>query len=176
MTTKNETTEVVRTDRDGVNVYKVGALEVRNFTTMTKAVQTFVVDVASKVSTSADEATLDIVSGILDADTVETILAESDVIHSEAMVGSAFTLRAVKWGKSALGQGLPFYALLTVSKIGDTDETLMSCSATNVMAQVWSMERHGFLPVDVMLIESERPTANGFRPMRLIPHTTAESF
>lgn len=172
---KTPRAEVVRHDRDGVPVYQVGALEVRNYATMTEAVRTFVSDVADKVTGSSEDAVLDIVAGILSADTLDKILSPGDVRHSQEAVGSVFTIHAVKWARSSFGEGLPFYAILTVSGLDDDKTDLLSCSATNVMAQVWSMDHHGLLPATVMLVESKRPTPDGYRPMRLVP-ADAESF
>lgn len=174
--TKTPPPEVDRYDDEGVPVYKVGALEVRNFASMAPVVRSFVVDVASKVTGSSEDAVLEIVGAILTADTLDAILNPSDVMHAEQLVGHRFTLRGVKWSRSTFGAGLPFYALLTVSKVGDDATELLSCSATNVMAQVWAMEAHGFLPVDVMLVTSKRPTPDGYFPMRLIPAAGGESF
>lgn len=158
---------IVGATDEGVAIYKVGALDVPGYLDMTPAVRAWVAHVAADVASSTDEAVLAIVGSILDADTLDGILGEGSVMHSEDVVGRAFTLHGVRWAKSTFAAGLPFYALLEIGPIGGEGRSLVSCSATNVMAQAWALLSHGFLPCDVRLDVSKRPTASGYYPMRL---------
>lgn len=160
--------EQIRTDEDGAPVFKVGALEVRKFDTMAANVRTFVVDVAGQIASASDDVALEIVNDILTAETADAILGDADVMHAEEIIDVPVTVHAVKWQRSGVGAGLPFYALMTISHVGKDDTKLCSCSATNVMAQLWQLQRIGLLPVDVRLVTSKRPTADGFYPMRLV--------
>lgn len=177
MTEKRENLPaVIGADDDGVAIYDVHGLPVRNFVGMQPEVRAFITDVASKVATSTEEAVLDIVGSILAAESVEDVLSGGDVVHSEDVLSVPLTLYSVKWARSTFAEGLPFYALLEVSSIGGTERRLVSCSATNVVAQVWKMSNAGWLPVDVRLEQSKRPTASGFYPLRLTAAVDPKAF
>lgn len=173
MTTKtiDEKLPVIRHDEDGAEVCQVGKLEVRRYNTLPAPVKAFVVDVIDRISTSAEDAVIEILGGILNASTADDILDSGDVIHSETMVHRTFTVHGVRWARSTFTGGLPFYALAYIT-FTDPDGTerdeMLSCSATNVMAQLWQFDRLGLLPIEVKLTVSKNKTPDGYQPMRLV--------
>lgn len=168
--------EPIRVEPDGVKVYQVGELEVPNYARMPKQLQSMVMDVAAEVGADADDVAMRIMAEILDAPTLEDTLNQAEVTHGGDLIGKVFTIHDVKWNRSNVGKGLPFYAVLDITAVGGSEHHLATTSATNVMAQVWKFKREGWLPVDVRLDESTNPTPDGYRPQRLVPPDSAEPF
>lgn len=168
--------EPIRVDPDGVKVFQVGTLEVRNFDRLTPAVRNFVLDVAGEVASSSEDAQMQIIDGILNADSPEKAMASADIVHGEAMIGKVYTVHGVKWNRSKKGGGLPFYAVVEISTDDNPAHLLMTTSSLNVMAAVWKFNAEGWLPVEVRHDEAREPTPDGNKPQRLVPPSTPEPF
>lgn len=116
---------------------------------------------------SADQTSIDIIARILKATTAADVLGREDVIHARDIADEPFTLLGVKFNRSEFdGAGPQFYALLDATN-ADGEALKITCGAKNVIAQVWRLADLGALPCDVVLKESSKPTAAGYKVMWL---------
>lgn len=117
--------------------------------------------------TTPDEITLDIIKKILDAQTVDDVLGGAGATHAGDYLNKPFRLTDVHFNQSSYdGAGPSFYALLE-GVDPDGVAVTITCGARNVIAQAWKLNDMDALPLVVMLVESPRETASGFRPMWL---------
>lgn len=115
----------------------------------------------------ATEQASGIVRRIMDAKTAEDVLGESTVTHARDILDTPLQVLTVHWNKSTLAEGLPIYAVLDCVD-DDGAPVTVTCGGVRVMAQVARLAELGALPARVRILESERPTAAGFRPLRLV--------
>lgn len=117
--------------------------------------------------TDPEQVTLDIIARILKAETVEDVLGTSTATHARDYLNVPFLLTGVRFNRGDFADsGTNFYALLEGAD--DNGEPLVvSCGAKNVIAQSWKLADMGALPLSVVLKESPRQTANGYKPMWL---------
>lgn len=113
-----------------------------------------------------DAASRAIVERIFEAETAEDILGGQQLDEAEAWLDKPFLLTGVRYNPSDLNESIGVYSVLE-GKAGDGSDVKFSCGARNVMAQAWALHEKGFLPIGVVLKESKRPTARGYRPMWL---------
>jgi hypothetical protein len=126
---------------------------------------------AGRASAALDpnQAALDMVQRILNAETVEDVLKRAEAIHARELVDQTIVLTGVRFNESDLkADGPGFYALLEI--VDENGEAqVVTCGAVTVMAQAWKLNKLGALPMRVVLREAEKETKNGFRPMHLEP-------
>lgn len=114
-----------------------------------------------------DQVAMEIIRKILDAQTVADVLGGAGAIHARDFLGRPFTLTDVRFNESSFESAGPsFYALLEGAD-GDGAKVTITCGARNVIAQAWKLRDMGALPIGVTLVESQRETAAGYRPMWL---------
>lgn len=114
-----------------------------------------------------EQVTLDIITRIVNAETVDDVFGGSDAIHARDFLGTAFTLLAIKFNPSTVaGAGPDFYGVME-GAAKDGEKLTITCGSKNVMAQAWKLQDMRALPVNVQIMESERPTKDGYRPMWL---------
>lgn len=114
-----------------------------------------------------DQVAMDIIRRILDAETVDDVLGGAGAIHARDFLGRPFMLADVRFNQSSFESAGPaFYALLEGA---DTDgqKVVITCGARNVIAQAWKLRDMGATPIAVQIVESQRETAAGFKPMWL---------
>lgn len=118
-------------------------------------------------SIDANEVTLEIVAGILKAETVDDILGGGTLTHARDYLNVPFTLTGVRFNRSTQGgDDAAFYAVLEGAD-DNGEKVLVSCGAKKVIAQAWRLRDIDALPIKLQLAQSERPSANGFYPMWL---------
>lgn len=108
-----------------------------------------------------------IVRRIMEAKTAEDVLAETAVVHARDMLDTPIRVMSVHWNRSDIEGGLPIYAVMDCVD-EDGQPFVVTCGGIRVMAQVSRLAELGALPALVRILESERPTAQGFRPLRLV--------
>lgn len=133
-----------------------------------KAFTRFLAAADSEVSErNPDEVAMEIIRRILDSETVDDVLGGAGAVHARDYLGRAFVLTGVKFNESSFETAGPsFYAILEGAD-EDSEKVAITCGARNVIAQAWKLRDMGALPLRVMIIESPRPTKEGYRPMWL---------
>lgn len=153
----NETTDVDRARPS--HVARVdGEKELQRFLTMTDA---------EVNDLDPEDASVAIIAEVLAADTLDDLIGSRDTVSSKNYVGVPFTLTAVKFQRSTLdGEGPGFYAVLSGAD-ADGQKVVITSGARQIMAQAWKMRDKGWLPADVQVGQSARPSAAGFFPQWL---------
>lgn len=115
-----------------------------------------------------EEVARSIVRRILEAETADEVLSpRGEVTHAADVLNKALVLVAVEYRRSDLDEGAGVYALLSMAEAGSGEKLLVSCGSRNVMAQAYRLDRLGALPTGVRIVEAQKATAAGFRPMWL---------
>jgi hypothetical protein len=110
---------------------------------------------------------MEIISRIVNADSIADVFEQSGATHARDYLDTPFTLLDVKFNESTVGtEGPAFYALLSGVN-PDGEPVTITCGASQVLAQAWKLRDLGALPIDVILVESGKPTKAGFRVMWL---------
>lgn len=104
---------------------------------------------------------------ILSADSAEEVLGGMQAIHAQDVLTRPFTLHGVRFLRSRFQEGPGVFAVLDAEFGDDGSRQSVTCSSKNVMAQAVQLWRLGALPRDVVLKQSDTPTANGFNVLWL---------
>lgn len=116
---------------------------------------------------SPEDASINIASRILDAETAEDILAPVEALNAEDLNGAPFTLNSVAILPSGMDGGIGFFAVFDASDPQTGDQMSITCGAANVVAQAAALYDKGFLPMTVVIEISRKATSRGFYPMSL---------
>ncbi len=113
---------------------------------------------------------LDIVNRINQAETIDDILDMSDLggTNAESILGQSFTIQDIKWleSKAAYADSAGstgFYVLMTLEMVGTGETVVLTCGATNVLAQLYSLVSKGLDYSTSPMMFTTKDTANGFR-------------
>lgn len=104
---------------------------------------------------------------ILSADSAEEVLGGMQAIHAQDVLTRPFTLHGVRFLRSRFNDGAGVFAVLDAEFGDDGSRQSVTCSSKNVMAQAVQLWRLGALPRDVVLKQSDTPTANGYNVLWL---------
>lgn len=105
---------------------------------------------------------------ILNASSVEELFGERSVIHARDYLNRPFRLLDVEWRPSTYDEeGLPFFAVLHIVTT-DGEPAVMTTGARSVMLKAAKAASAGWLPLSVRLVQSEKATDSGYRPLDLV--------
>lgn len=105
---------------------------------------------------------------ILNASSVEELFGERSVIHARDYLNRPFRLLDVEWRPSTFDEeGLPFFAVLHIVTT-DGEPAVMTTGARSVMLKAAKASSAGWLPLSVRLVQAEKATDNGYRPLDLV--------
>lgn len=110
----------------------------------------------------------DITAQIMNATTLDEILADSGLVESEEILGVPIQIWDFKVNESDYAQGLPFYLVIKCIRQDTMSDILVSCGSWKVVGQLLAMKQRGMLPAIVKLHRREKATRNGYHPMALI--------
>ena len=63
--------------------------------------------------------------------------------------------------------GLSHYLVLDVTVLSSGEKGVITCSSQMAIAQILNAEARGFWPLDVRIVEKDKPTKKGFKPIHL---------
>jgi hypothetical protein len=119
------------------------------------------------VELTADQISEQIIRRILSSTTADEILGGAGTTPARDVLDVPFTLVDLHLNKSGIdGGALGMYAVLDGVN-ADGEKLAITCGASNVMAQAYQLRKIGALPVDVVIRQSDKPTANGYHVMWL---------
>lgn len=133
-----------------------------------QAIALFLEQMENVTDDDPEVAALRIIGRVLAAQTIDEILSEPRVVGARTMLGVPVELRSVRFGRSDY-DGSPGYALLECTDLTNDEPVLITCGASQVMAQAWKLHAIGALPCPVELRETAKATRGGFHPMFLRP-------
>lgn len=114
-----------------------------------------------------DEVVHGIVARVLAAGSLEDVLNKQAVVKLKDYVGRPLTVLGVRWGESDYEGGVPFYAIVDAVVEATGEKVVASCGGQQVLAQLYMMAKHDWLPARVTVDTVERPTRGGFYPIWL---------
>lgn len=95
----------------------------------------------------------------------ETLWAGIDSVKDH--VGEQITVHAMRARESDFEGPLGLYLILDVTLRATGEKTLISCSSQMSMVQLLALYRAGRLPATVEIVQKDKPTKAGFKPIHL---------
>lgn len=108
-----------------------------------------------------------IMANILDAESADDVFAQTSgesaaLVPSEHVLGIPLHVVSVQLNPSQYADGPPAYAVIDAVNMRTQEPVTVGCGAGNIVAGLIKLHQLGMLPVDVVLFESGKRTANGF--------------
>ena len=83
--------------------------------------------------------------------------------------GTPFEIHGFTWRPSSYEEGAPVFFVIQATDLSTGDRKTLTTGSLNVLAQLSNLARRGRLPGAVrMLVESDKPTKRGFKPLWLM--------
>ena len=114
-----------------------------------------------------EEASREIVLRILASGDADQVFDQAGTTPCSDILNTPIKITGARAMKSAYESGATMYLLLDVVDLTSGESLLVTCGARNVMAQLYRLTQLDALPVDCRIVPSERPTAEGYRPLWL---------
>lgn len=113
------------------------------------------------------EAQRSIVQRILKGATFDEIFGETEAVHARDLLDEPLSIRGFKLAKGDFEDGLGYFAVIDAMAMKTGEVIVVTCGATNVLAQLYAAQRAGLFPIDVRFTEPEKATAKGYKPLWL---------
>jgi hypothetical protein len=119
-------------------------------------------------SSEADDAVADIIAQVLQADSVDEVLADVDALHWHDFLDVPVTVYACKWQRSEYEKGMPFYVVVDGQRHDTGVRAPITIGAQTVIAQLVRLAQLNAFPCTVTLTyATDKPTKSGYRPLKL---------
>lgn len=92
------------------------------------------------------------------------------IFQSESLkdyAGRQVRLNAYRTAKSDFEGGLDHYLILDATDLKTGERIVLTCSSVMSIAQVLNAQARGAWPIDVEIVQKDKPTKAGFRPIHL---------
>jgi hypothetical protein len=109
-----------------------------------------------------EDATRAIIRSILEA---EDPLAGLEVTPARELLGVPIMLTDVEWRNSDFSESGPGIFAIMRGQLEDGSSVIVSCGGANVLAQLYRLVKDGRIPEAIVIEESKKPTAKGYRPL-----------
>lgn len=119
------------------------------------------------IDTSAN-AIEDIVGRVLDAETVDDVLADDSAIGADEILGVPIQIWSVKVNESEVQGALPFYAVIEGVRQDTGENVVVTCGSVKVCAQLMKLDRLKAFPVVVKIVKKDKATLAGYFPLALV--------
>lgn len=122
---------------------------------------------AREMARDSSDVSEKIMANILDAPTADDVFESTSgeaagLIRSEDRYGVPLTIREVALNESTFNEGPPAYAVIEATNLRTGEDETIACGASNVVAGLIKLHQLNALPIDVVIFESSKRTANGF--------------
>jgi len=119
---------------------------------------------------TAQEVSGAIARRLLDQTDIDAILnpQQPKGLKEDGYLDKPFTLRAVDFAPSTLGERSGYYAVFDAVMSDSGEEVVLTCGGTNVVATALNLRVRDLLPREVKVIESKEMTANGYFPLWMV--------
>lgn len=121
-----------------------------------------------------DLAALNIAGRIMEAKSLEELLnPPQDTLNEDSLQGQPFMAYGVEWRRTTFTEagGLPVYGMVSITRPGHSDQELLTCGATNVVAALRAAEKAGWFPFRARIVRAKKATAAGYYPFWLVAAT-----
>ena len=115
-----------------------------------------------------------IVARILEATSLADVLNKQQVVSLRDLSMRPLKVLDVRWGESSYEGGVPFYAIMDCVDLSTGEKIVASCGGQQVLAQLFMMQKNGWLPADVQVETTMKPTSGGYFPIWLAPAPVTE--
>lgn len=116
-----------------------------------------------------EEGAMAIVARILSAETAEDVLAISQVVHAQDILGMPISIHRIKWQRGELEGSANCYAVITATNLQDDEKITITCGGINVMTQLVKLGMIGEFPYRARITKATKPTKRGYLPLWLEP-------
>lgn len=116
----------------------------------------------------ADAAVADIIAQVLQADSVDEVLADIDAMHWHDFLDVPVTVYGCKWQRSDFEAGMPFYVVVDGLRHDTNYRGPITIGAQTVIAQLVRLAQLKAFPVTLRLTHAtDKPTRGGYMPLKL---------
>lgn len=102
------------------------------------------------------------------AQTPEELFGDTGPLGLREHLNEPFLVTRVRYLPSAMPDGPGFYALVNAVTPDEQKSLVFTTGALSVLIQLARADQMGWLDKPVMAKESDQPTADGYRPYRLV--------
>ena len=110
-----------------------------------------------------------ILRAILEAGSAEDVINAGAALAMDKVLDLPLTVERIRAGESTFADGPDYYLLVDATIKSNGDKVTFSTGASDVVMKLTALDMKGFLPCDVKLVRSTKPTAKGFYPVFLKP-------
>lgn len=123
---------------------------------------------------NAEAAQADIIAQVMSAESVDEVLADVQAAGLSDWLDKPIRIIEGKFNQSEFEAGLPWYAVLDIEDLSTGKRHICTTGAQTILAQlIRTAQLDGFPLSCVPVYATSKPTARGYRPMRLKPITIA---
>ncbi len=108
-----------------------------------------------------------IIRNIMTATTVEQIANAGTVTKAEDLLNMPMSVLDLRVSDSTIAEGPEIFLHVDAQVLATGEPVTFATSASDVMVKLLMFHKRQFLPVDVVLYRSDRPTKAGFFPVFL---------
>ena len=116
----------------------------------------------------AEAAHAAIIAEVMSKDTAEGVLAETEPIPLDQLVGHILTVHSFTMNESDYDQGPPIYATVRAHDETDEEPVLINIGHQRVMAQLMRLRDLDALPVRAQVKQASRPNRFGKYPLSFV--------
>lgn len=120
-----------------------------------------------EISTDPEAISREIMQQLFDAESDADMEIVGNATSWQDLLGVPVELHGFRWRPSAYDQGAKVFVVVVANRMDNGEKVVLTTGAQNVLAALANFERRKRWPVVVRLLESEKETAKGFRPLWL---------
>lgn len=120
-----------------------------------------------EVSTDPEAISREIMLQILTADSDEEMLAVGKATAWQDLMGIPVEITSFHWRPSGYDKGAKVFFVVTAHRMDTGEAVVLTTGGTNVLAMLINLARRNRFPSVWKLVEAEKETANGFKPLWL---------
>lgn len=122
----------------------------------------------------AEAAQADIIAQVMSAESVDEVLADVTAASLSDWLDKPIKIWEGKFNRSEFEAGLPWYAVLDIEDLTTGKRHVCTTGAQTILAQlIRTAQLDGFPLACIPVYATKKPTARGYKPMRLKPITIA---
>jgi hypothetical protein len=120
---------------------------------------------ASETGDVAAQAMEDMTGRILDAESLDALMADDEPLDAEDILGVPMQLWGTKVNESDFVDGMPFYCVIEAKRLDTGEDVIVTCGAWKVAAKLLKADRMKWFPFVVTFEKAAKPTRQGYYPL-----------
>lgn len=122
-----------------------------------------------EISTDPEAIQREIMEQIWNASSDEELLLVGQATPWQDLLGVPVEVTHFTWRKSQYDQGAKVFFVVQATRLDDGEKLVLTTSGKNVIMALANIARRDAFPFRGMLQKAEKPTANGYHPLWLVP-------